>query len=250
MSSPGRLPCPARVSAARSAPVVAVILGAAFLLLACATARARDLAGTHRLEVHYSSSHGCSQSHASTSFHGSASLALKGDQASLVLEGKHHHSMGPSLGRFRQSGGKAQTHHTASTIRLAWKGTATRRWGTLRLELAWQPPQCKTDYGYTNITAYACTGPAALALDCTIAHVPVYPAVRSPHVGHHPDKAERTALTKVLRCVPSGKDLGLVGEILFESGLPLARGAGIAHHFSRVYWTRFSALRLPGKGSP
>lgn len=228
-----------------------VIVTGGALLLAPETARSRGAAEVRTLGLDYRSSHGCSQSFASTSFRGRLELTRRGQAVTLVLSGKHHYSMGPSLGRFRQSGGRDKTHHTASTIRLSWTGTARiQRDGALLLALTGQPPQCKTDSGYLHTTQFACSTASPLEMRCHEAQVPVYPAEPSPGSGAYPAKTERPVQVKVLRCVPLSKNLGLLGELPFESGLPLATGAGLVLHHGGMHWRKNAALRFPGKRPP
>ena len=247
MVRPSAIPCPARRATAALARRTAILLAAAVTLLAAQTAQARNPTQVYILGLDYRSSHGCSQSFASTSFRGSLVLTLMGQTATLVLAGKHHYSMGPSPGRFRQSGGKDQTHHTFSTMKLSFKGTARHRGGALVLELTQDKPQCKTESGYYHTTAFACTAPATLSLACAPAQVPVYRATRTPGTGAYPDKTERPTQVKALRCVPSGKNLGLLEQLLFDSGLTMTTGAGLVHHHGGMSFRRQSALRFPGK---
>lgn len=222
----------------------AVIGMGASLLLFCAPASARKKASSYRLEIMYQSSHGCSQSFASTSFSGHISLTISGSAATLSMQGRHHYSMGPSLGRFRASGGRDKTHHTFSTIDLRWTGTARKTRAGVEISLPNIQRACKTTSGYYSTTAFACNNPSSMTLSCKPDRVPVYPAVKHAGSGAYTKSSEKSTDERVLRCVPRSSDLGLLGYMLYKSALPLSKGRTIVHHFHRFAYPPYSVLRL------
>ena len=199
-------------------------------------------AETQRLEVSYRSSHGCSQSFASTSFDGVLVLTVNGKVASLSITGNHSYSMGPSPGRYRASGGKDQTHHTHSTIDLGVTGSVSRSGAALTVKLDRITDRCKTRSGYLHTTQYACRIPTPLTLACRPSTVPVYPVLPTPGSGAFPVTGEKPTLVPVLRCELAGSNLGLLGELRFQSGLPFSR-SGLVHYYLKHSYSPFSLLR-------
>jgi hypothetical protein len=216
-----------------------VLLGLVFGVPAAARARPE----TYRLDVRFASSHGCSQSYASTRFDGAVTLTLDGRAATLSLVGSHSYTFGPSPGRFRQSGGKAQSQSTSSAIDLTLTGKVRRSRAALTVELDRAAARCTTRSGYYGTTQFACRIRTPVTLRCVPAQVQAYPAARGAG-GAYPATGERSAATPVLRCEVTGAELGLLGDLRFQSALPL-RERGLVHHLERHRFDAQSILRMP-----
>lgn len=163
-----------------------------------------------------SSSHGCSQSFASTSRHADVRLDVDARGAvTLEIEQRTRETFGPSPYRYAQD--RAETTHTVEHTRVALRGHARRTATTLEITLTSAERASVRYQGWGSVPLPPSTSaPVHAVLRCWMTRTDVLP-------GHRLD-GETPSPRRVLECafddVPSPLDA-------FEAGpLLLGRGAG------------------------